>query len=588
MICRRTFTNEETGESLRLTVEELDIIKRIHRSEYADAGYDPYEPYVDFFTGQVLTTPVRKVPEPKRRNLPSHWEALRIQKIVKAIRRGHIRVQRAGEQDEQIIVDTAYDMWSGETDAAVLARQMRHIEAPRLALPDHRESYNPPIEYLLTDEEKTEWEAMDPEDRPYNYIPQKYPSLRLVPAYANTVKERFGRCLDLLLCPRSNKHKIVMNPDDLLPALPDPRELRPFPTTRSIDFVGHTASITSIAVDPSGQWLLSASRDGSVRMWDSQTGHCRYVWTFNSSNDDNTPICITWNPNKSLFILAVAHGCTLSLIVPPSTAWTESTHHALEELFSAEEESLPVKSILKWTKIIDDQEGKIFSIHLPAPIIKIQWHRRGDYFATLCPMASSGAQMLHVHQLSRRSSQTPFAKMPGIMRSLTFHPTRPELVLATNRAVRLYDLVKHQLIKKLVSGSESLVDVVMHPSGDHVVAVGHDEKVIWWDLDYSIRPYRTLTNHRGAVRSVAIHPTFPLLASAGDDGLVQVIHATVYADLSANPLLVPVKTIREFEEHTIDNDCDGSGAVAVTKVVFHPTQPWLFAATSSGRISLFV
>ena len=50
-----------------------------------------------------------------------------------------------------------------------------------------------------TKEEREEWEKLDPEEREKEYLPQKYDSLRKVPAYDDLVKERFERsmvCLD--------------------------------------------------------------------------------------------------------------------------------------------------------------------------------------------------------------------------------------------------------------------------------------------------------------------------------------------------------------------------------------------------------
>jgi ribosome biogenesis protein ERB1 len=48
-----------------------------------------------------------------------------------------------------------------------------HVPAPKMKLPDHDESYNPPEEYLPNEDEIKEWEELDPEDRPKNYLPQK-------------------------------------------------------------------------------------------------------------------------------------------------------------------------------------------------------------------------------------------------------------------------------------------------------------------------------------------------------------------------------------------------------------------------------
>lgn len=70
------------------------------------------------------------------------------------------------------------------------------------------QSYNPPAEYLPTQEEIDEWESTDPQDRKRNFVAQKYSSLRLVPRYDNYIQERFERCLDLYLCPRTRKTRV--------------------------------------------------------------------------------------------------------------------------------------------------------------------------------------------------------------------------------------------------------------------------------------------------------------------------------------------------------------------------------------------
>jgi len=36
-------------------------------------------------------------------------------------------------------------------------------------------------------------------------------------------------------------------------------------------FVGHTASVTSVAISPDGRWLASASQDGTIRIWSVST-----------------------------------------------------------------------------------------------------------------------------------------------------------------------------------------------------------------------------------------------------------------------------------------------------------------------------
>ena len=58
-------------------------------------------------------------------------------------------------------------MWGDDDNADVKRKRgPPPIPAPKMALPGHAASYNPPEEYLPTEEEKQKWEEMEPQDRP--------------------------------------------------------------------------------------------------------------------------------------------------------------------------------------------------------------------------------------------------------------------------------------------------------------------------------------------------------------------------------------------------------------------------------------
>lgn len=75
----------------------------------------------------------------------------------------------------------------------------------------HAESYNPPPEYLFDEKEMKEWHKYkdEPQRRKLHFMPQRYNSLREVPAYSRYIRERFLRCLDLYLCPRAKRMKVL-------------------------------------------------------------------------------------------------------------------------------------------------------------------------------------------------------------------------------------------------------------------------------------------------------------------------------------------------------------------------------------------
>ena len=232
--------DQNTGTSLKITDDELELIRKIQAQESTDENINPYEPTIEWFTSKTEVMPLTAVPEPKRRFVPSKHEAKKVMKIVRAIREGRIvPPNKVKEQQEEEKYN--FDLWNdNETETN---DHIMNLRAPKLPPPTNEESYNPPEEYLMDEEEKKKWLEMEPEDRDKNYIPQKYNSLRKVPGYQEGLRERFERCLDLYLAPRTRHNKLNIDPDSLIPELPSPKDLRPFPIRCSTIFQGHTEKI---------------------------------------------------------------------------------------------------------------------------------------------------------------------------------------------------------------------------------------------------------------------------------------------------------------------------------------------------------
>lgn len=468
------------------------------------------------------------------------------------------------------------------------ATGLTYIPAPKLKLPGHEESYNPPKEYLPTEEEKNaaSLEAEEEGERP-PFQPTAYEALRKVPAYDNFIRERFERCLDLYLCPRARIKRLnVDDPKSLVPKLPKPKDLQPFPTLLSLRFLGHRGPVRSLCTDPTGQWLLSGSADGSVKLWEVQTARCLATWEIGE-----VVTCVAWCPNKELNLAAIAAGSRVLLL--PLGCGNEEQEAATEQALNTALESaaaaaaaaaagdgagnaLPAAGTWKYAEDTKNLP-KVVEIPHNFPVKHVSWHNRGDYFSSVAPTGNTRAVL--VHQLTRGVSQNPFRKNRGRVVRALFHPTKPFFFVATQQAIRVYNLAKQSLAKKLIGGSGVITSMDIHPSGDHLIVGAEDKRVCWYDLDLSTKPYRALRYHTHAVRAATFHPRYPLFASSSDDASVHVFHGMVYADLMTNPLIVPVKILRG---HTRTN------AAGVHDVVFHLTQPWIFTAGADSSICLFV
>lgn len=278
----RTVIDRQTGEKVVLSEQDIDLVKRLASGRFLHSDYEDFDTST-FFTQDEMKMPLSGRPEHKRSFVPSKWEKLQVGKYVHAIKMGWIKpkpkeeTKKSDDEEEQV---KFYDLWGEEV--ADNKRLLHHLPAPKCPLPNHVESYNPPPEYLFDDDEKEKWLGQEQDERKINFVPQQYKSLRLVPAYANFIQERFERCLDMYLCPRQRKMRVQIDPKDLIPELPKPKDLQPFPTTLSITYKGHKALVHSISVHSTGQWLLSASYDKTVKCWEVATGRCLSTWKFES------------------------------------------------------------------------------------------------------------------------------------------------------------------------------------------------------------------------------------------------------------------------------------------------------------------
>ncbi|WVR05368.1 ribosome biogenesis protein ERB1 [Kwoniella sp. DSM 27419] len=568
-------------QSVQLSDKELDIIRRLERAENPDADYDPYQPTIEWFTGegQERVMPLSAAPEPKRRFVPSKWEHKKIMKIVKAIREGRIQPNKPSATKP-----TVYAIWS-DADQQNAPHAM-YMPAPQLPPPKTAESYNPPEEYVPTEQEKKEWEETDKEDRKTDFLPQKYDSLRLVPGYKNLVQEKFERCLDLYLAPRTRKVKLNIDPESLIPKLPAPKELKPFPIASSVHYrhPGDTR-VRSVSVSPDATWVASGSEDGVVRVWDLGNGREVWRWDLRSGPVQH----VEWSPYKDESLLvALVEGKVAVLsplaLVAPAVAAATLTHVNTAFASSAATTKMGVGKDVKGTEAIkwvrpserDRERGVLVFVEVPGTPKQVSWHRKGDYFATVAADASNKAVL--IHQLSKHATQSPFRKLPGAVQRVAFHPTKPHFFAATQRYIRLYDLAGQTLLKTLQSGVKWISSMDIHPGGDNLIIGSYDKKLAWFDMDLSAKPYKTLRYHTRALRSVVYHPTLPLFASASDDGTIHIFHCTVYTDLMQNPLIVPLKILRG---HKVT---DGIGVLDLRWVA---GKPWLVSSGSDGEVRLW-
>uniref|UniRef100_A0AC35TZ47 Ribosome biogenesis protein BOP1 homolog n=1 Tax=Rhabditophanes sp. KR3021 TaxID=114890 RepID=A0AC35TZ47_9BILA len=576
----KTVFDRQTGSSHVLTDEQLTKIMNLSQGNYPDVGYNPYEKFHDLCSSQVSIHPIDNRPEHKRSFIPSLVEKRMVSKMVHAIKMGWTKPWSVRQQEKEDAKnkEIIYDLWAEPANESLSKmerwRIRNRLEAPKCALPNHKESYNPPAEYLLDANELKIWENTEPELRKDNFVPRKFESYRRVPFYEDFYKERSERCLDLACAPRVKKDRLNISPKDLLPDLPDPKDLQPFPTKLAFYMTGHTGQVRSISVEPEvGELLASGGEDGTVKIWSIIDGRC--LKTFNMG----APVtCVDFCPNPQRTLILVAceskqvtvlnTECGDKLLISQTTEFLKSL-----DISALNDENDNEGISVMWTL---DKKNNV-KLTLQNNIKQVIWHAKGDYFSTVSFVDSSDA--VYIHQLSKAKSQKPFSKNKGAIQAVLFHPKEPTFFVATQQHIRVYDLARCVLQKKLHTGTRWASCLAIEPFGNNIFVGGLDCRFAWLDMQLSRRPWKLVKHHKGAIRGIAYHKSYPLLATVSDDCNAFIYHANAPDDLMSENELIPVK---KLGGHKVEGS-----KLSILGATFHSKEPWLFTCGADGKIGFY-
>ncbi|KAI3379531.1 hypothetical protein SNEBB_005742 [Seison nebaliae] len=578
----RTLTDPQTGEKIELSEEDVEVIRRIVSRRCHDKKHDPYPEYSPFFTSKISEQPILKQPPSKQQFTRSHWERKQIAKFVVALRRGWIKMPKSlkrrqlekRREEEQLIVK---DIWRDDNFNFSVSDR---LTAPSIPMPSHELSYRPPSEYLFDENEKRKFlkerldklennEEIDEND----VIPEMYKRLIDIPSYSRFVKDRYERCLDLCLSIR----KEVFRPDvkcskELLPQLPHPTELRPFPTTLHLKFNCEN-SVCSFDIHPDGEWMISGNTSNEISFWQILTS--RKLWFFQLPAG-RTIQHVAFNPIYNSFVVVQDENIHFFNLQLSEKMLKEKMKNFIEKSIENSNEIDKHENFL-W-RINEGMKScsssYLLTIESKYKINKFVWHSKGDYFATISNATNSGTERIAVHQFSNWRSVTPFQKMKNISKiaDVQFHPNKSIFYVAHDTSIRVYDFKEQQIVKILKSTCETIESICCHHSaGEHLLVCGLNGRVNWFDVDLSLDPYKQLKYHKTTTKFVDFHKQFPLFASSSTDGNIVISHGMVYSDVLKNPFIVPLKILRHQTNYESK----------IISIHFHPQLPWIFIGISN-------
>ena len=567
----REIYDSKNNSSVYLSDKDLEIINRIRQGKFANkkVGEDDY--FEDDLPYQIHPMS-NQIPSKKKFGF-SRNEQKTINRLVYLYKNGLMPMEKPKKVEQKI-----YDIWEFEDEQDLSQyRPGFGYQIPRRDLPDNEESYNT-------------------KDNKEGGI------LRRIPRYDNLIEEELERCCDLFLSARTIRKKLDLKENDVLPDLPKPEELRPFPTKECMVYKGHESSIRDICCDPNGNVLISADNGNLVFFWDILTG--KIITKFDLKEKVRKI-----NINKFLKLIVICTETHIFFILPK---YLEKKYK--EEILTLVKEKIYPKIIENKVAKEDNKEGEkennnnnitindSFVWHIPKSdskkekqgilfymkwtqgVIKnLVWHNKGDYFGTLSKN-SQGKTQVYIHSLTKMTHQLPISHIKGNANCISFHPNKPYFIVATNSNIFVYNLQKQELSRKFISNLNTINRISIHKNGNDLIAGDKSGKVAWFQLELSSKPFKLMDYHQDKIKSVEFNNSFPLFLSCSRNGKLVVYYGKVNEEELVDPLIVPLKVLKI---NTNDTESNNKGNKLFTCACFHPNQIWIFSGGEDGKIRMW-
>ncbi|MFJ5549224.1 helix-turn-helix domain-containing protein [Streptomyces sp. NPDC093225] len=303
---------------------------------------------------------------------------------------------------------------------------------------------------------------------------------------------------------------------------------------RPVVLRGHSDDVNSVAYTTDGTAVVSASGDGTAKVWDAAThrvtqvlaGHGDYVLSVAVGPDH---LLATGSFDQSAVLWDTGRGALVTR--PFAELW--------QSVFAPGGRLLASAGADGGVRLWDPARRRLLGT--------LTGHRGSVFAVAFSPdgrlLASAGAdRTVRLWDARRRTPLAALTGHGGAVYALAFSPDGRTLASASaDRTVKLWDTARHRQVTTL-SGHQDFVNAVAFGPDGRLLATGSDDLTVrLWEPVAAPRPAErpaagpegpertggwveraALRGHRGAVRSLSFAPDGRRLASSGNDGAVRV------------------------------------------------------------------
>lgn len=291
--------------------------------------------------------------------------------------------------------------------------------------------------------------------------------------------------------------------------------------------VAHTGDIIALLFHARGgttsDWLITASRDHTVRIWTLDNGQLHTTLT----DANNEMLTLATSPSRNLLTGAgadqVIHFWDLTTLQP---CYALSGHEDSVRTLAFSPDGITLASGGS------DQTIRLWDTEKGRAVYRIQGYKNAISALALSPdgkLLANGNinHLLHLWALTPAQAQPPQIHQTlqghhSAIRAMAFHPHHPLLVSGSDDGdLRLWTLASEvgEGLRSLHGHKGAVTAVAFCPDGRWLATGSADSAVRLWDVEHSVCTH-VLRNHTKMVNAVSFSPDGRYLASVDDDGMV--------------------------------------------------------------------
>ncbi len=285
---------------------------------------------------------------------------------------------------------------------------------------------------------------------------------------------------------------------------------------------GHADEVTGAAFSPDGATVVSASLDGTARIWDAATG--RELRALVGHTDGVTRA--TYSPDGATVVTASRDGT--------ARLWDAATGRAGKTLLGhADEVTSAAFSPDGATVVSASRDGsvKLWDAATGVEVRTLAGHAEAVTSAAFSPDGGRVASAdrngtVRIWEAATGRELRTLSGYAGDLSGASFRPDGALLVTASDDdAAKLWDPASGRELRAFVGHTDDVTGAAFSPDGATVVSASRDETVRLWDAATG-RELRTLTGHAGGVTAAAFSPDGGRVVTASRDGTVRIWDAT--------------------------------------------------------------